>query len=40
MAKLDSKRLYANAIAKPQSERHQLLTKYGGLVALYPTKDF
>jgi len=26
-------------IAKSQPERHQLLTKYGVLVNLYPTKD-
>jgi len=38
-AKTDNKRLYAKVIAKPQPERHQLLTKYGVLVNLYPTKD-
>ncbi|RPB23389.1 hypothetical protein L211DRAFT_287840 [Terfezia boudieri ATCC MYA-4762] len=27
-------------LAKPQPERHQLLTKYGVLFNIYPTTDF
>ena len=40
MAKPNNKRLYPNAIAKPQREHHQLLNKYGVLVNLYLAEDF
>ena len=34
----DNKRLYCRIIAKPHPDRHQLLSKYGILIYLYPTK--
>ena len=34
----DNKRLYCRIIAKPHPDRHQLLSKYGILIGLYPTK--
>ena len=37
-AKTDNKRLYCRIIAKPHPDRHQLLSQYGILIGLYPTK--
>ena len=37
-AKIDNKRLYCRIIARPHPDRHQLLSKYGILIGLYPTK--
>ena len=37
-AKTDDRRLYCRIIAKQHPDRHQLLSKYGILIGLYPTK--
>lgn len=37
-AKTDNKRLYCRIFDKPQPERHRLVSKYGILKGLYPTK--